>query len=53
MIYEHVAITVSDLERSIRFYMDVFGFELMRKTTISAYLHLGNDLLEAYYSLDR
>jgi catechol 2,3-dioxygenase-like lactoylglutathione lyase family enzyme len=39
MIYEHLGITVSDLERSIRFYMDVFDFELMRKTTISAYLH--------------
>ncbi len=46
MIYEHIGLTVSDLETSINFYIDVFGFRLLRRTETSAYLHLGTDLLE-------
>ena len=46
MILEHVGITVSDLGRSIRFYTEVFGFSLLRKTTVNAYLYLGDQLLE-------
>lgn len=51
MIYEHTGLTVSNLERSIVFYTDVFGFCLLRKTSTSAYLHLGNDLLELTQSI--
>ena len=46
MIYEHIGLTVSDLKTSINFYIDVFGFHLLRRTETSAYLHLGTDLLE-------
>jgi catechol 2,3-dioxygenase-like lactoylglutathione lyase family enzyme len=46
MIAEHVGLTVSDLDRSIGFYTGVFGYRLLRRTTINAYLHLGEDLLE-------
>ena len=46
MILEHVGLTVSDLERSIRFYTEVLGFNLLRKTTTNAYLHLDDQLLE-------
>lgn len=46
MILEHVSITVSDLERSLRFYSEVFGFRLLRKTTVNAYLYLDDQLLE-------
>jgi catechol 2,3-dioxygenase-like lactoylglutathione lyase family enzyme len=46
MILEHVSITVSDLNRSLRFYCEVFGFGLLRKTTVNAYLYLDDQLLE-------
>lgn len=46
MILEHIGMTVSDLERSIRFYTKVFGFTLLRKTTTNAYLYLDDQLLE-------
>jgi len=46
MIFEHVSITVSDLDRSLRFYCQVFGFRLLRKTTVNAYLYLEDQLLE-------
>ncbi len=46
MIFEHVGIAVSDLDVSIRFYIEVFGFSLLRKTTMNAYLHLDEQLLE-------
>ena len=46
MIVEHVAIVVSDLERSIEFYSRIFGFRLLRKTRTNAFLYLGDDLLE-------
>ncbi len=46
MLVEHVAITVSDLDRSIEFYSDVFGFRLLRRTPTNAFLYLGDDLLE-------
>lgn len=46
MIVEHVGITVSDLDTSIRYYTEVFDFCVLRKTTSNAYLHLENDLLE-------
>ncbi len=46
MIFEHVGITVGDLARSIRFYSEVFGFSLLRKTTVNAYLYLDDQLLE-------
>ena len=46
MILEHVSITVSDLARSLRFYSEVFGFQLLRKTTVNAYLYLDDQLLE-------
>ncbi len=46
MIFEHVGITVGDLARSIHFYTEVFGFSLLRKTTVNAYLYLDDQLLE-------
>jgi catechol 2,3-dioxygenase-like lactoylglutathione lyase family enzyme len=46
MILEHVGLTVSDLERSLRFYTEVLGFSLLRKTTTNAYLYLDDQLLE-------
>jgi glyoxylase I family protein len=46
MILEHVGMAVSDLDRSVDFYTTVLGFEVLRKTNDSAYLHLGTDLLE-------
>lgn len=57
MIYEHVSITVTDLEKSIKFYTTVFGFSVLRRTPTTAipsyaYLFLGNDLLELVQSDD-
>jgi methylmalonyl-CoA/ethylmalonyl-CoA epimerase len=52
MIVEHVGLTVTDLTRSIDFYQAVFGFRLLRKTPISAYLHLDDGLLELIQSED-
>lgn len=46
LAFEHVGITVTDLDRSINFYTGVFGFLVLRRTTLNAYLHLGEDLLE-------
>jgi catechol 2,3-dioxygenase-like lactoylglutathione lyase family enzyme len=46
MIYEHVGITVSDLDRSIAFYTKVFGFKILKKTASNAYLYHGEDMLE-------
>jgi catechol 2,3-dioxygenase-like lactoylglutathione lyase family enzyme len=46
MILEHIGLTVSDLDRSIRFYTQILGFKLLRKTTTNAYLHLEDQLLE-------
>ncbi len=46
MILEHVGLTVSDLESSLRFYTEVLGFSLLRKTTTNAYLYLSDQLLE-------
>jgi len=46
MIYEHVGITVSDLDRSIAFYTKVFGFKVLKKTASNAYLYHGEDMLE-------
>ena len=46
MIFEHVGITVSDLDKSIDFYTKVFGFKVLRKTTINAYLFLDDQLME-------
>jgi glyoxylase I family protein len=46
MIVEHVAITVSQLDRSVEFYSNVFGFRLLRKTRTNAFLYLEDDLLE-------
>ena len=47
MRFEHAAIMVSDLERSIDFYSKVFGMEILRRTSKPhAFLYLGNDALE-------
>ena len=47
MRFEHVAIMVSDLEKSIDFYRKVFGMEILRKTSKPhAFLYLGDDALE-------
>jgi catechol 2,3-dioxygenase-like lactoylglutathione lyase family enzyme len=46
MILEHIGLTVSDLDRSISFYLEVLGFRLLRRTTTNAYLHLDDQLLE-------
>ncbi len=50
---DHVEITSGDLERSIRFYRDVFGFSLKERIKISspaieeiAFLTLGDTMLE-------
>jgi len=43
---EHIAIYVSDLERSIDFYTK-FGLKILRKTAMPhAMMYLGNDILE-------
>ena len=47
MQFEHTAIMVSDLEKSIDFYTKVFGFQILRKTSRPhAFLYLGDDCLE-------
>ncbi len=46
MIYEHVGITSSDLNRSIDFYTKVFDFKVLKKTAYNAYLYHGEDMLE-------
>jgi catechol 2,3-dioxygenase-like lactoylglutathione lyase family enzyme len=46
MIYEHVGITASDLDRSIDFYTKVFDFKILKKTAYNAYLYHGEDMLE-------
>ncbi len=46
MIYEHVGFIVKDLEKSIEFYQQAFGFEILKKTAVNAYLYHGNDMLE-------
>lgn len=51
MIFEHIAITVSDLDSSINFYTKAFNFSILRKTTKKAYLFLDNDLLELMQSI--
>jgi len=45
MILEHVAIAVSQLDRSIRFY-EGLGFRLLRSTPTNAFLYLDDDLIE-------
>jgi len=51
MIIEHVAVTVSNLDKSIEFYTRVLGLKLIRRTTTSAYLHLDDDLVELMQSV--
>ncbi len=46
MIVEHVGLTVGDLDRSIAFYTAAFGYSVLRKTPVNAYLHLEDELLE-------
>ncbi|MGZ8691724.1 MAG: VOC family protein [Gaiellaceae bacterium] len=46
LVFEHVGVTVTDLDRSVAFYTGVFGFSILRRTTMNAYLHLGDELLE-------
>jgi len=47
MRFEHAAIMVSDLEKSISFYSKVFGLQILRKTSRPhAFLFLGDDCLE-------
>ncbi|OJU79824.1 MAG: hypothetical protein BGO11_11590 [Solirubrobacterales bacterium 70-9] len=46
MIMEHASVTVTDLDRSLRFYIEAFGFELLRRGGHTAYLHHGDELLE-------
>lgn len=46
MIYEHVGMIVSDIDKSIDFYINCFGFKLLKKTDFNAYLYKGNDILE-------
>jgi catechol 2,3-dioxygenase-like lactoylglutathione lyase family enzyme len=46
VILEHVAIAVSQLDRSIDFYSDVLGFRLLRRTPTNAFLYLEDDLIE-------
>ena len=51
MIFEHVAITVNDLDKSIDFYTTIFDYKLARKTDTNAYLYLDTDLLEIMQSI--
>lgn len=46
MILEHVAVAVSQLDRSIDFYSDVLGFRLLRRTATNAFLYLDDNLIE-------
>jgi catechol 2,3-dioxygenase-like lactoylglutathione lyase family enzyme len=50
MVIEHAGIAVSQLEQSIDFYANVFGFTLLRQTPANAYLYLGDGLLELIQS---
>ncbi|MGA2784642.1 MAG: VOC family protein [Candidatus Bathyarchaeia archaeon] len=50
MIVEHVAISVSNLDKSIEFYTETLGCELIRRTTHNAYLHLSGELIELMQS---
>lgn len=45
MILEHVAIAVSNLERSIGFYEEL-GFRLLRRTPTNAFLYLDDAVIE-------
>ena len=46
MMVEHVAVAVSQLERSVEFYCDLFGFRVLRMTPTNAFLYLDGNLLE-------
>ncbi len=46
MIFEHVGIAVSDLEKSVHFYTTVFGFDVLRRSATIVYLHLDGELFE-------
>lgn len=46
MIFEHIGITVSNLERSIDFYTKVLGFSILKKTPINAYVYKDTDMIE-------
>jgi catechol 2,3-dioxygenase-like lactoylglutathione lyase family enzyme len=50
MILEHVGITANNLADSIKFYTEVFGFTVLRRTTENAYLYLEDQLLELMQS---
>jgi catechol 2,3-dioxygenase-like lactoylglutathione lyase family enzyme len=46
MNLEHVAIAVSQLDRSIDFYTGTLGFRLLRRTGTNAFLYLDDNLIE-------
>lgn len=46
MIVEHIGLNVSDMERSLNFYMNVLGFKILRQSDKKAYLYSGDDMLE-------
>jgi glyoxylase I family protein len=52
LVFEHVGLVVSDLNRSLEFYMQVIGFSVLRRTDVNAYLYLGTELLELIQAVD-
>ncbi|RAO99716.1 hypothetical protein PW5551_01390 [Petrotoga sp. 9PW.55.5.1] len=57
--FDHLAITVSDLERSIKFYRDILGFKVLGKLVqdngnfIIVYIDMGDKVLELFYFTEK
>lgn len=50
MIYEHIGLTVNDLRKSIAFYTEALGFDVLKRTSFHAYLYKGTDMIELIQS---
>ncbi|GEM_PF-854246 len=50
MVYEHVGITVSNLDNSINFYTKIFNLRVLKRTPLNAYLYKGTDMIELIQS---
>jgi len=54
MKFDHVAITVSDMERSVKFYRDILGFKVLGKLenpeagSLFVYLDTGSAIIELF-----
>ncbi len=52
ILFEHVGLVVSDLNRSVAFYTQVIGFSVLRRTDVNAYLYMRTELLELIQAVD-